>query len=120
MHSQGVQRYKLANDPTRTFISIHALTGSATGLDKYFSHVDVISIHALTGSATMIVQVYKAQVLIFQFMHSQGVQHAGYRPKLVFSFISIHALTGSATNNDKTTTPVVQISIHALTGSATL
>ena len=77
-------------------ISIHALTRSATVQVQNLPRNYLISIHALTRSATHL-QFCKTSIRIFQSTHSRGVR----RGSRMFYFdkenISIHALTRSAT-----------------------
>ena len=108
---------KPENRPER-FVSIHALTRSATC--RYEGEIQRrnVSIHALTRSATLIALLSQLSMM-FQSTHSRGVRPILPRIFYFFCPVSIHALTRSATIYSSDLNPIAPVSIHALTRSAT-
>ena len=92
---------------------------SATSSGAAESAQTFISIHAITRSAT---RVFTSLIHLnpkFQSTHSQGVRRINHTITTYTNAISIHALARSATQYCRETSRSVTISIHALARSAT-
>ena len=140
-HSRGVRLQPFVILQFALYISIHALTRSATKFKLDMATDHIISIHALTRSATrkprihhedehdfnprtheecdLSTRITTSSCKYFNPRTHEECDLPDCGPAAVFLQISIHALTRSATDIEDCVMHSYGISIHALTRSAT-